>query len=499
MINERDRNTGFFTVALYERNFGSEVSGDFTLPDYYAEIRRILCVTPTVLPPAKYVGDSTAEFNGVVDYVVTYVGGDGEMYSIPLSSDYSFTVPLDKSVSGDIPEEVTALCSIGVDSVNTRVSAPRRLSIRCRIRPNVRVYAKIPTAISCDTEVSVASIHTRSVKGECLTCESSTSDIIPVTYIVPAPAEDTRVVRADAYADVTSMERTSAGLNCRGEVNVKLLTDREESGELAALTGSIPFDGEIDLEKGMDDMSARVRGIISEMSVNVTEQGIECSVGVMLEAICCSNAEVEYTDDIYSTENECECTLKQINVKKLAASATGNFTLSERLPLSDTGLPEDADIIETVASASMDKCEVTGGKYALGGTAAFTVIHRKDGEIFATDVSVPMKYEMDGSADPSDSVVLDSACHVRNIKVKTDGGNLCIDAEIGVSADCVSEQTVSTVEKVTFGAPVARSESELIVCYPSPDDTLWSVAKRYKVAASNISGDPEKDRFVMIE
>ena len=129
MMNERECNSGCFTVALYERNFGSEVSGDFTLPDYYAEIRRILCVTPTVLPPSKYVGDSTAEFNGVVDYVVTYVGGDGEMYSIPLSSDYSFTVPLDKSACDTIPESISSLCTIGVESVNTRVSAPRRLPL----------------------------------------------------------------------------------------------------------------------------------------------------------------------------------------------------------------------------------------------------------------------------------------------------------------------------------------------------------------------------------
>ena len=88
---------------------------------------------------------------------------------------------------------------------------------------------------------------------------------------------------------------------------------------------------------------------------------------------------------------------------------------------------------------------------------------------------------------------------MRGIKVRIDGGNLCVDAELNVSADCVSEQTVSTVEKVTFGEAISRPESELIVCYPSPDDTLWSVAKRYKVAAQNISGDPEKDRFVMIE
>ena len=497
MMNERECNCGCFTVALYERNFGSEVSGDFTLPDYYAEIRRILCVTPTVLPPAKYVGDSTAEFNGVVDYVVTYVGGDGEMYSIPLSSDYSFTVPLDKSACETIPESISALCTVGVESVNTRVSAPRRLSIRCRIRPNVRIYARVGAAVSCDSETAVSSIQTRRKNSEQLVCESATSDIIPVTVILPAPAEDIRVLRAEAVADTKICEKTSSGLNCRGDVNIRLLTVREESDENSVLIGNVPFEGEIDLEDGYQDAQSRVRGIVSELSVNVTDSGIECSAGVILEAVSCYNAQVEYTDDVYSTENECECTLKQVNVKTLSACFSGNFTVSERLPLSDTSVPQDAQIIETFGNASMDRCEVIDGKYAFGGNASFTVIYRKDGELFCNDVSVPIKYQVDGACDGG--VVYDCSCSLNNAKIKIDGENLCVDAEVVIMGDCVAQKTVSTVQKVDFGAQLADTDSQIIICYPTPDDDLWSVAKRYRVSASSVIGDPAKDKFVIIE
>lgn len=497
MMNERECNCGCFTVALYERNFGSEVSGDFTLPDYYAEIRRILCVTPTVLPPAKYVGDSTAEFNGVVDYVVTYVGGDGEMYSIPLSSDYSFTVPLDKSACETIPESISALCTVGVESVNTRVSAPRRLSIRCRIRPNVRIYARIGASVSCDSEVAVSSIQTRRKKSEQLVCESATSDIIPVTVILPAPAEDIRILRAEAVVDTRACDKTSSGLSCRGDVNIRLLTVREESGENSVILGSVPYEGEIDLEGEGQDVQSRVRGIVSELSVNVTDSGIECSAGVILEAVSCHNEEVEYTDDVYSTENECECSVNQVNVKYLSASFSGNFTVSERLPIADTSLPQDAQIIEAFGSATMDKCEAVDGKYSFGGNAVFTVIYRKDGELFCSDVSVPIKYQADGACDGG--VVYDCVCSLNNVKLRLDGENLCVDAEVGIMGECVAQKTVSAVQKVDFGAQLVSADSQIIICYPTPDDDLWSVAKRYRVAASSVIGDPVKDRFVIIE
>ena len=43
------------TLTLCDKTLRSEVSEDYTLPDYQPEIRRILHVIPTVLPPAKYV------------------------------------------------------------------------------------------------------------------------------------------------------------------------------------------------------------------------------------------------------------------------------------------------------------------------------------------------------------------------------------------------------------------------------------------------------------
>ena len=496
MINEKGLNGGYFTVPLYERNFGSEVSGDFTLPDYYTEIRRILCVTPTVLPPAKYVGDNTAEFNGVVDYTVTYVGGDGEIYSIPLSSDYSFNVPIDKV---DGAEDISALCSIGVESVNTRVSAPRRLSIRSRIRPNVRIYAKLPSTVGCDSDASVSGIHTRNAEVQSLDCECSSSDVIEVNYVIPNVSEDIRVLRADGYVCCEQVEKTDAGVKCSANLKLCLLISRDEGTVIEAITGEAPIDGEIDFDKNMSDTHVRVRGIVSEMSVNVTDQGIECNIGVILEGHACGNEAVSYTDDIYSTENQCDCDTKRISVRKCAACGSGSFSFSERFPIDTVGISSDTQIYMTLGSVSMDKCEAKGNKYVLSGNAVFSILCTKDGEIQMNEVTAPVKYETEGFFQADSAVCFDVCCQAMDIKTRIDADSLCVDCEIFVGCDVVCEDNVMAVNKVSFGAPLVREESRIVVCYPSEDDTLWSVAKRYCVDRRHIVGDPEKDRFVMIE
>lgn len=488
---------GYLTVPLHERSFGTEVTGDFTLPDYQNEIRRILHVSCTVLPPAKYVGDSSVEFNGTLDYQVLYVGGDGGMYSVPLSSDYSFNVPLDKGANADMISDVDVLCSISAESVNTRVSAPRRLSIRCRIRPNVRIYGRIPSFTGAFNEVDPTSVYTRSERCESLLCESATSDIISVGYTFAPSSDDLRVVCADATVRITDKEGGASGISCRGNVAFRLLCMHEESGELETLDAQTPFEGEVDMEMGGTDAECRIRGVLSEMSVNIGEAGIECNAGIILDAQTCRNAPVEYTADVYSTAAECECSTRRMSVRNSLACLSSNFTVSERIPLSSTAVPEGAQIIGGLSNVCMDKCSADVGRYSFGGNAVFTVLYSNDGDVYSADVSVPVKFEAEGAG--AEPVAFDAVAETDGMTLRIADGNLCIDAEMMICADCLGEQMIESVDRATFGESIGARECELVVCYPAPDDTLWSVAKRYKVAPSAVSGDVASDKYVILE
>ena len=192
MINKsKDQNQNeYFGVALYEREISTEVTGDFILPDYQCEIRRILRVDALALPPAKYVSTSEVEFSGTVDFRVTYVGGDGELYCIPLSEAYAFSVPIEADGGAD---DVSVLCSIRTDAVNTRVSAPRKLNIRCRLRPCVRVMGKRYVTSEIVGEDEDNSVFRRTERAVRLECQSSLSEIVPLSCVLPPLPDDVRM------------------------------------------------------------------------------------------------------------------------------------------------------------------------------------------------------------------------------------------------------------------------------------------------------------------
>ena len=58
----------YVQLPVCDKGVISEISGDFTLPDYQPEIKKLLRITANVLPASRYVGDRNAEFSGNVDY-----------------------------------------------------------------------------------------------------------------------------------------------------------------------------------------------------------------------------------------------------------------------------------------------------------------------------------------------------------------------------------------------------------------------------------------------
>ena len=96
-------------------------------------------------------------------------------------------------------------------------------------------------------------------------------------------------------------------------------------------------------------------------------------------------------------------------------------------------------------------------------------------------------------------VSFDAHTEATDIRVRIEDSELRVDAEMMISADCMGEDVVGAVTGAELGEMLMPRGSELTVCYPMVGDTLWEVAKRYRVSPDAVMGDPEKERYVMIE
>ncbi len=474
---------GRITMPLCDRVINAEATGEYTMPDYQPEIRRILGVRPTVLPPAKYVSASGVELNGSVDLQVIYVGADGGIYSVPLMVEYSCSAPIERAGEFDLNEGVATFACVVPETVNTRVLAPRKLSVRCRLRAHIRAYGQMEVEERQIGAVDPSSIRRRRLECRGLRPVCGMSDLITVSEEITGVGEDARVSVADAVPFVREVRMAEDRALALGEVFLKLLVARED-GRVELHQRKIPFEGEIELEGANADTPCRAVAFVSELNVHVEEGRILSDVGLLLEGRGMGEVPLGFTTDLYSVERESECEWTEYELPTSLGCGNGNLTQSERIPLSTINLPEDTEILDVWGSVTFDGCSTVGETVFLSGQSRYQLLCQANGELFSSEVTVPVRYELGVIGE--DVVGFDGVGQVISCRARNDGEQLLLDAEIAVATDLSGTCRVSAVRCIRFGETLEERENRMVVYYPSSAEDLWAVAKKYHVSSERI-------------
>ena len=498
-------NTEGMQIPLCHKSVLTEVAGDFSLPDYQPEIKRLLRIRPCVLPPASYVGAGNAEFSGTLDYYVLYMGNDGGLYCAPLHTEYTVSVP----TSQDECEAELCLADIVPESVVGRVSAPRKLSIRCRLRSDIRMFGTLPGAEQTEGLVDPFSVERLVGEQTLAQIGSGVGDVIRLgeDILTDTHGRNMRLVCAEGQVHVQEASCGMGVVNCRGEVELKLMLCAEEQGSLpdpvpTFLVRKLPFSGSVPVAAARPGSECCVSGSCSELSVAVEETYMHAEMGVLLCANVMTNRPVHYTKDVYSTKKACDCSYEAYELPVAIRAQNGNFTQNDSVLLAEVEIPSGGSIVDVCGSADAEQMSWERGRCTLSGTAHYIVLLYADGEVSPYEISMPWKYELECAHEPRD---WRAHVQVLSCRARVDGERIGIDAEIACAAELWDTESVRVLRGVRFGEAQSAASGAFTVCYPANTDSLWSVAKRYATslsavrAANDLDADAPADAPASIE
>ena len=122
------------TSLTQDTTLTHEASEEFSLPDYVPPIRRVLNVKAQALPESKFISDtgdnSRLEIGGAITYLIVYTDEEGELCSLPLTSNYEADTLLTS-------HPTTVFIDTSIDNVSCRVNAPRRLTVKTRMKSRI--------------------------------------------------------------------------------------------------------------------------------------------------------------------------------------------------------------------------------------------------------------------------------------------------------------------------------------------------------------------------
>ena len=491
MYKEKTESEGLvcLTMPMCDKTVTHETSGEFIIPDYQPELRRLLGVSERVLPPARYVSGKGVECNGTVDYTVLYVGADGGVYSLSVSSEYELCVPLDNTDEFELSEGSSVAIRTQCDGTTARVTSPRKISIRSRLSSHVRAYGNIRLDDTCAETAGIQRLWREAENSQIFT---TGSDVIGVETEIGGMGDDIRVVSADANVFVKNSRITDNSIIAEGDVNLSMLVCRED-GELRSIQRKIGFEGEIDKCDSAEKGKCRICGSVTDITVNVEDGRIRADISLVLDAMTVCDRTVKYTADAYSTGRECECERATLSIPANIVCVNGNFSQNERLPLNETNIPTGAVIIDTRGAVTFKDCSSADGKYSFFGTAKYKILYEKDGEYGMSEFEMPVKYSVDGI--DCDSITFDSIGEIISCRIRTEGELLAVDSEIAVCADIFGETSVNAVREISLGEPFEKSKGRMVVYFPAEDEDAWEVAKKYRVPVEQLTA--EKHYYIL--
>ena len=480
-----DMNTTIF-LPVCDKTVTAEAGCEYAMPDYQPEIRRLLRVTSTVCPPATYVGAGKAEFVGSVRYDLLYSAADGGLYSTSVTENYQLSAPLDKDADVDFSDEMVAFCEPRAELLTARVTAPRKLSIRCRLRGNVRAYGRRRLFERLLGEVSEGSVQRLAGESRCAVFARPAVETFRLSAEFAAGDGDVRVICGDAAMVVNETVPSAEGIGCRGDAYLKVAICREGVDDTPVmLTERVPFSVTVPAEGYSASTSCRGRAVCTELSTAVTEDGqilVDMVGALTVEGQ--ENIALHYTADLYSTERTDRSVYAEHRFPVAGACLGGNFTQSVYEPLTSFGLAPDCEVLDLRGVAEVSGVTIEKGRCAVVGDTRVTLLVREGGEYAAHELTLPFRYECEGE----DGVLSYASADVFMVsgRARADGGRLSVECEMAVSARLCGEDGIRALCQAEFGEPVAKL-SEMVVAFPEKGESLWSVAKRYHVSAAELA------------
>ncbi|MBO7341917.1 MAG: DUF3794 domain-containing protein, partial [Clostridia bacterium] len=471
---------GRIQPEMMDRTQPLEIAAEFTLPDYRSEISRLLWVRPTLRPPERFIGGGKAEFSAPVLFEVLYTGPDGVLYGTELDGGYTFSVPLDSFGDAD---DVQLVAEPVTDAVISRVTGPRKLSVRCRAHVRVRGYGEkslglmqkgVPQgaapALLCDT-VYVGRVLAGGRE------ELTLADAVDVEG-------DVRVICARGSVFLPDVRAAANEVCCRGEVQITLLfcRDGEEASLPFVLTRRIPFEGRVPLEGLCPEHHACASGTVGRIELTVEEGRILLSPQLVL----CAQAQYEepmtVCRDVFLPAHTEEKHTRTEALWRDGGCCNRNFSVSAERPLAELDMGEGCEIIDLFSEAEICEKVQDGTRFVLSGKLQCHLLCRRGDELCTKDVTFPFRLVSEGGGEQA-SV----DCHVFDCRVRMSGGALRADAELQLAIRHTLPFSAQLVSGVSFTPSPARERADIELYYPAPTQTLWDVAKRYGIAPDTLA------------
>ena len=473
----------------------SESVGEYPLPDYNGDVKRVLMISPRVVPNGQYMNESNLEFSGNVFYDVIYLDSENNIARAEFSTDYELALKQD----GECYRDADIRTSIA--SYNVRLVGPRKFSAKAALSSDVRISESRVLEIQGDA-MDDESVETLSGDAHIITsfffCGESVELKEDVVFIDGAIEDEVQVLSCDVCAGkvITLCDDGVGEVKC--DLVAKIVY-RNAYEPICTKTVNFPYSAQ--LESSDLDNCTSLFGTVNVSEIKVELVPGEDGVGVL---VCLNvtpslrgvkNDSIEVVRDVYLKDRGTSCEYRDFTYTEHICSASAEGAFSTKIPLSDLTDARVCEIISSDCVVSREGCEITQNGALVKGEIRFNAFARAEDDENAVEYmnlkfALPFEQNVNLDCQIHDNMHAEAYVEAYGEKAEVSDNYILASSNL-YSQICVNAQRKMRCLGASYltDEEFSSEESVVTVYYPDANESVFDIAKRFHTSVRKISED----------
>lgn len=488
-MEQKNLKTSVFSLdTVFSESAEQPIDIDFTLPDYYADISKILKCRAVSRISSKSINGNTILVEGCVTVTVIYCGSDNRI------SSYEYQYPFSKNFdTGFNTDGCTLIVKTKCEYINCRAVTGRKIDIHGAAGIYVTLKKrKITDVISdcddCNIELLRGSVPATVPMG----CADKYLLIEEELELGSGQPDIRCIIRYDAGASITDSKILAGKTVVNGEMIIKLLYAPEGDGAPQTLRYTLPFSQLIEIDGISDGCECESKVSIAHLEIKprVSATG-ECrqlilTAKLLITSECCCNNDVAVIVDAYSRKYEADICKNEICFNKIVENINQNFSCKKNIEFSQGALSSVSDMW---CEAKTDRVKFSDNKMNVIGTVTAYII-ATDSDLIPTfyEKTIDFEYTHQINTQGEFKCVPEITVTSANFTITSDCNmDLRIELNICASVYKCSNLPLITDININLEKPIFKEKrGAMTVYFADSGEKIWDIARRYFAAVDEI-------------
>lgn len=438
-----------------------EITNEVIVPDVKPDIVNILDTNGFAYVHKQEITSGSFKIEGTTETTIIYLSSEGDTRSIGTTLDFSFS-----QENTEIKEDCLIRYDTQVKEISSKMLNERKVAVTAKLQINYKIYEKQEVKFYNDFE----NIEALQKQEESLNLNSIIGYGIAKTSI----NEKINVDSLDIVSEVLKMDVNITNIESKTSYN-KILAKAEanifilyltEDGRINKTTGSYPVMSFVEIpnvkEENICELDYKMRNMILKIN-NSDEHSFSIQLDFEIQAQAFEKKSVNIVKDLYSLKSDLEYTKNDIELELAENSDSEIIKIDEKFEINDIKRVLDVEIKTNISDLNSPTAKLK--IYGESANKSMLVIRE-------FDVPIMAKFEKEKSYQ----------LEIKSKEFSLEGNNVIVQVQIESRQESSSFRKISMIQDVKVKETENKEDYSVIVYFVKPNDTIWKIAKKFKVS-----------------